>query len=100
MTKAKLHAHHIVLKTLPKSGKLRKFIKEAQDILEKHDIDVLYDTDNLTWAINWDHSMEYVKAVAKALREADELGGKEAVKDALERIAKIVSEGKKFRGFE
>ncbi len=93
-----IHAHHIVPKTVWTHNSGGPFIREAQAILKKYDIDVLYSDKNLTWALNWDHSIEYAEAIATTLTNAAERGGKEAVLEALDDIATILNKGQKFRG--
>jgi hypothetical protein len=91
-----IHAHHIVPKTLWNNAG-RVYIKKAQDILNKYGIDVLYSEHNLTWAIHQDHSIAYVKAVATTLEKASK-SGKPAVLKALNDIAEVLNQGRKFRG--
>jgi hypothetical protein len=110
-TKAGIHAHHIVLKS-EYLGKpeLKKWNDLSKDILDKHDIDKLTDMGkaetavtkgkrphNLTWAINWDHTEDYVESVYWYLKQADDKRGAKGVKDALDKIAERLGEGKKFR---
>lgn len=93
------HAHHIVMKTVT-GGSRGPHIQAAQDILKKCEIDVMYGKSNLAWARNWDHSEAYCEAVATTLKEAYGRGGekgKKRVAKALEGIAAILGEGKKFR---
>ena len=93
------HAHHIVMKTI--TGDVRgPFIERAQDVLKNCKIDVMYGKTNLTWARNWDHSEEYCKAVATALEDAYDEGGKAGVEKALAKIAEILNKGKKFRSLK
>jgi hypothetical protein len=93
-----VHAHHIVMKTV--ANDLRgPYIARVQAILRKHGIDVALGEQNLTWAIKWDHTEAYVKTVAATLEDASRIGGKAGVEDALQRIAKILNRGQKFRGF-
>ena len=105
--KVQIHAHHIVQKTISKFFPIMgSYIARSQAILKKVGIDVLWDTKNLTWALKWDHSVEYAKAVAETLETAykvglkagGEEGAKEAVEEALGKIEKILNRGEKFRG--
>ena len=65
------HAHHIVQKTISKAFPIMgKYIARSQAIMDKVGIDVLKGTENLTWALKWDHSVEYAKAVAETLEKA------------------------------
>jgi hypothetical protein len=54
-------------------------------------------TANLTWAINWDHSTDYVESVYWFLKHADDKGGATGVTKALDDIAKVLARGEKFR---
>ena len=86
------HPHHIVPKN-PWEYRIAgraavPYIEKAQKILELCDIDWLKDPKNLTWALNWDHSLDYVKAVTKALEDAYKTGledGKEVQRRPLKR---------------
>jgi len=70
----------------------------AQKVLADAFIDVWYGAENLTWALMWDHTVEYARAVALTLEEAWQTGGAPAVKEALSEIEKILNQGEKFRG--
>jgi hypothetical protein len=82
----------------------------SKGILDKHKIDGLFDVNkaadavtagkrpaNLTWAINWDHSTDYVESVYWFLKHADDKGGATGVTKALDDIAKVLARGEKFR---
>ncbi|MFO0613418.1 MAG: RHS repeat-associated core domain-containing protein [Polyangiaceae bacterium] len=85
MAKAGLkpHLHHIVMETASHLWKdeNRKFILDAQEILKRHGID-LHGVDNLVWAPNKGHTVEYAEKVWKALNSADP-GGRAKVIEAL-----------------
>jgi len=105
--KAQIHAHPIVQRTISKYFPIMGgYIARSQVILDNAGIDVLKSGENLTWALKWDHSVEYAKAVAETLEKAYDAGIKAggltrarmAVAKALEQIADILSRGEKFRG--
>ena len=79
---------------------MRGFLERSKDILKKSGIDLLYGEDNLSWALNHDHSHEYAEAVADALEEAWKKRGKAGVQDALQEIGEILGRGEEFRGFD
>lgn len=62
----------------------RKFVEDARAILAKHNID-LQGTDNIVWAPNKGHSVEYAKHVHESLAAASPKGD-EAVKSALAKL--------------
>ena len=121
-TEAGIHAHHIVLKgEYAKTPGIKKWNDLSEALLDKHKIDGLFDLDkaadavkdavkkaadvgkkpgrpaNLTWAINWDHSTDYVESVYWFLKHADDKGGATGVTNALDKIADVLAQGKKFR---
>jgi hypothetical protein len=93
-----------------KTPGIKKWNDLSKGILDKHKIDGLFDLDkaadavaagkrpaNLTWAINWDHSTDYVESVYWFLKHADDKGGATGVTKALDDIAKVLARGEKFR---
>jgi hypothetical protein len=101
----KIHGHHIVMKgAFAKSPRMRAAVEESRVILAKAGItDPTNDLKNLTYALNWDHSIEYAESVMKRLQkaEADSLAGlgaiDELVEGALNDIGKVLGTGKKYR---
>lgn len=88
------HAHHIVMR-IGLWG--RGYVNQSKAILARAGIGI-DDLENMCWARNWDHSRDYAKAVYVALKKVDGLG-KEEVARTLQRIADILKEGRRFRGF-
>ena len=68
--------------------------QQSRDILEKYGIDPFFDQENLVWAPNWGHSDQYAADVLAALKEADEVGTREAVVAALQKLAKDYNKGR------
>ena len=81
---------------------IRAAVEKSRTILELARIDI-NDLRNLTFALNWDHGIEYAEAVLKRLEKAVDdwtVGGGSLtpyVEKALEDIAKVVNEGLKYR---
>ena len=83
-----------------------KWVARGQKVLADVGIDFLNGTENLTWALNRDHTVEYAKAVAETLERAyqrgyklgGKAGAKAAVEKALKAIAEVLNQGKMFRG--
>ncbi|MCC6126745.1 MAG: hypothetical protein IT426_17420 [Pirellulales bacterium] len=100
--KKAIHAHHIVPKDIWKEyiPEAVPYLQKAQKILKDCDIELICDPRNLTWALNWDHSLDYAKAIEKTLTKAYNQGGKAEVEEALKKIEVILNKGKKFRGLE
>jgi hypothetical protein len=120
---SQIHAHHIVMKKIPKKWILtpkgraaRDALKESHAILERNGVSVLKTIEdaekagekglhNMSWAVNGYqgiHSYEYAHAVRKELVDAvkaAKLAGrseKDAVIAALKRMGDTLEEGKKF----
>ncbi|ODB43557.1 Rhs family protein [Pseudoalteromonas sp. BMB] len=82
------HAHHSVFKK-GRGKKMREYLDESKDILEKYDIDWYRGPENLGWAPNKNHSTKAAKAVRDYLKEADKVGAtKHDIVKALEEIKK------------
>ena len=119
---SRIHAHHIVPKTVPSDARA-PYITAAKQILLDVGIDP-YQIDssitemqslgraktdvknhvklyNLTWAVNQDHSTEYARSVAEKLQDAiqDKTGfeKRQAVIRALADIATELNQGRLFR---
>ena len=110
--KVGVHAHHIVPQTVSEVffPNVAKWVARGQKVLADVGIDFLNGTENLTWALNRDHTVEYAKAVAETLEKAYQRGlaeggaehglefAKREVEEALKKIAAILNRGEKFRG--
>ena len=106
--KVGVHAHHIVPQTVSEVffPNVAKWVARGQKVLADVGIDFLNGTENLTWALNRDHTVEYAKAVAETLERAyqrgyklgGKAGAKAAVEKALKAIAEVLNQGKMFRG--
>jgi hypothetical protein len=93
----------------------RPWILRAQKVLRDVEIPLLKDPSefasakkaedlaNMTWAINDDHSEDYVRSVAERLEKAFRDGGstkagrRKEVLEALDEIAEVLSHGGKYR---
>lgn len=63
---------------------MQEAVNESKAILDSVGINWLLDAENLCWAPNHGHSIEYAQKVLKELRQAIDSGeGKEAVVKAL-----------------
>ena len=87
------HMHHIVMEGAFSrwSKKNRSLIAQARTILRKNNISI-QGKQNVVWAQNAGHSVEYAKKVLAELKKADPLG-RQAVVDALDDIGKKLGSG-------
>ncbi|HZZ73286.1 MAG TPA: hypothetical protein VFE24_13605 [Pirellulales bacterium] len=77
------------------------FLKSARAIFQAYDLGyLLCGEENLSWAVNADHSTAYCKAVAETLEAASIKGGQEAVLKALNQIGDFLMKNptEPFRG--
>jgi len=98
-----IHAHHMVLRVGP-GDKQKKLVKKAVAILRKGGIrNHIEDPRNITPAIRWDHTNDYVDSVLARLEkaEADAGAGRgnivDNVADALKEIENKLNKGLKYR---
>jgi len=87
------HMHHIVMEGAFTnwSKKNRSLVTQARSLLRKHNIS-LQGKQNVVWAQNSGHSVEYARKVLAELKKADPKG-RQAVADALEDIGKKLGAG-------
>ncbi len=86
-TTSDIHAHHIVMR-VGQGPEAQKAVQKSQEILRKYGINPFFGKENLVWAPNWNHTTEYANAVLDALEKADKIGNKDAIMDALTKVAK------------
>ncbi len=70
-----VHAHHILYK-VGAGEEQQAIVTERREILEKYDIDVFTDRDNLVWAPNVEgqHIKENLQEVVEAIKKAEKKG--------------------------
>ena len=87
------HMHHIVMEGAFThwSRANRKLVTQARTILRKHNINI-QGIDNIVWAQNHGHSVDYARKVLTELQAADPLG-RDAVVDTLADIGNQISKG-------
>ncbi len=87
------HMHHIVMEGAFTgwTRESRKLVTQARTLLRKHRIS-LQGTENVVWAQNKGHSVEYARKVLDQLQAADKIGRQEVV-DTLGRIGDALGKG-------
>lgn len=66
-----IHGHHIVMQK-GRTDRQKKAVEKSVKILKKAGIkDHVNDLDNVTFALNWDHSGEYAESVLRRLQKAE-----------------------------
>lgn len=93
INKNKVHAHHILFKT-GKGHEQQALVAEGQEILRKYGIDPVIGPENLVWApmsVEGQHGPEILRELVNELKQADELGDYDFIKEILERYGEIAS---------
>jgi hypothetical protein len=99
----RIHGHHIVMKAeFLSNPDIAKAVKASKKILKDAGIEI-NDIDNLTYALNHDHSLGYAESVLSRLRQAEAeastglISLKEAVIKGLNEIKRDLNRGSKYR---
>jgi hypothetical protein len=84
-----------------KKPEIRKLVEEARRTLGEAGVEINC-VENLSYALNWDHSFEYARSVTNRLRQAKADVGftgtlKQNVVKALDEMKDVLNAGRKYR---